>query len=197
MDLVKGVELKSEWPKMSETTRRRVIDQLKEYVTELRSLKTPTEGIIASVTGGPLRDISRVGSNRFGPFNNQNNFHQFLRTGVSLDKFNPRGGGHWIITAHRQQYAIKFTHGDLTPRNIMVKKDGTITAIVDWDSAGWFPEYWEYTKAKFALHAPDSWMSSIGDITGDYEKQLAGERNLQNVCGIKLTRSYSGGKLSQ
>ena len=71
----------------------------------------------------------------------------------------------------------------------MVKRDGTITAIVDWDSAGWFPEYWEYTKANFAPYAPDSWISSIGDITGLYEEQLAGEQNLQNFCGIKLTRS--------
>ena len=28
----------------------------------------------------------------------------------------------------------------------MVKNDGTITAVVDWDSTGWIPEYWEYTK---------------------------------------------------
>ena len=38
-----------------------------------------------------------------------------------------------------------FTHGDLTPRNLLIK-DGRIHALVDWEFAGWYPEYWEYVK---------------------------------------------------
>ena len=38
-----------------------------------------------------------------------------------------------------------FTHGDLTPRNIMVKDDH-ITGVIDWENAGWFPDYWEYAN---------------------------------------------------
>lgn len=38
-----------------------------------------------------------------------------------------------------------FTHGDLSPRNIIVLND-KIVGIVDWEEAGWFPEYWEYVK---------------------------------------------------
>ena len=45
----------------------------------------------------------------------------------------------------KRQYCTKFTHSDITPRNILVK-DGKITAIVDWEMAGWYPEYWEYTR---------------------------------------------------
>lgn len=34
------------------------------------------------------------------------------------------------------------THGDLSPRNIMV--DGSkVTGIVDWDNAGFYPEWAE------------------------------------------------------
>ena len=58
-------------------------------------------------------------------------------------------GAEKVVNSHRQHYTTKFTHGDFASRNIMVKRDGTITAIIDWDSAGWFPEYWEYTKAMF------------------------------------------------
>jgi aminoglycoside phosphotransferase (APT) family kinase protein len=38
-----------------------------------------------------------------------------------------------------------FTHGDLAPRNIIVK-DGKIAALLDWEVSGWYPEYWEYVK---------------------------------------------------
>ncbi|KAK2598793.1 hypothetical protein N8I77_012180 [Diaporthe amygdali] len=47
-----------------------------------------------------------------------------------------------------EQYSIKFTHADLRPDKILIK-DGHITAIIDWEFAGWYPEYWEYTKMRW------------------------------------------------
>ncbi|KAL1943364.1 hypothetical protein VTO73DRAFT_4439 [Trametes versicolor] len=35
-----------------------------------------------------------------------------------------------------------FSHGDLTPWNIMVR-DGRILGIVDWAEAGWYPYFWD------------------------------------------------------
>lgn len=26
-------------------------------------------------------------------------------------------------------------------------KNGRVAAIIDWEMAGWYPEYWEYAKA--------------------------------------------------
>lgn len=40
---------------------------------------------------------------------------------------------------------ITFTHGDLLPKNIMVKGT-TITGIVDWGTGGFYPSYWEYCR---------------------------------------------------
>lgn len=39
-----------------------------------------------------------------------------------------------------------FTHGDIAPQNIMVDQNGQITGIIDWELAGWYPEYWEYAN---------------------------------------------------
>jgi len=39
-----------------------------------------------------------------------------------------------------------FTHGDLSSLNILVRGD-KITGIIDWETAGWYPSYWEYTTA--------------------------------------------------
>jgi hypothetical protein len=54
-----------------------------------------------------------------------------------------------------------FTHGDLQQKNILVRKvpcsgKGEETrfkyeiAILDWEFAGWYPSYWEYSRALFA-----------------------------------------------
>ncbi|KAG9227958.1 hypothetical protein BJ875DRAFT_390396, partial [Amylocarpus encephaloides] len=31
--------------------------------------------------------------------------------------------------------------------NILVDEEGHITGFLDWESAGWYPEFWEYTTA--------------------------------------------------
>ena len=54
-----------------------------------------------------------------------------------------------VQTAHRRQHPLVFTHNDLFPRNIMVDEPtGRVLAILDWESAGWFPEHWEYCKCR-------------------------------------------------
>lgn len=44
-----------------------------------------------------------------------------------------------------------FTHSDFRPANIMVEKgeDGAwkVVSVVDWESSGFYPEYWESVKA--------------------------------------------------
>jgi hypothetical protein len=42
-------------------------------------------------------------------------------------------------------HRIVFTHGDLSPRNVIVK-ERRVQALLDWEYAGWYPEYWEYVK---------------------------------------------------
>ncbi|KAF1999752.1 hypothetical protein P154DRAFT_563821 [Amniculicola lignicola CBS 123094] len=41
-----------------------------------------------------------------------------------------------------------FTHSDIAPRNIIIGEGGDcpIAGIVDWEDAGWYPEYWEYAN---------------------------------------------------
>lgn len=36
-----------------------------------------------------------------------------------------------------------FTHGDIIPQNIMVDENYQVSGIVDWEAAGWYPDYWE------------------------------------------------------
>ncbi|OQE06026.1 hypothetical protein PENVUL_c020G06264 [Penicillium vulpinum] len=35
---------------------------------------------------------------------------------------------------------------DIAPRNIIVDEQNNVTGILDWEYAGWYPEYWEYAQ---------------------------------------------------
>jgi len=57
----------------------------------------------------------------------------------------------------------------------MVTRNGAVTAIVDWAYSGWYPKYWEYTRARYSPFMPSSWIPYISEMTGLYDQELAGE----------------------
>jgi thiamine kinase-like enzyme len=64
-----------------------------------------------------------------------------------------------------------FTHSDLQPKNVLVKevKGGLYekefhVSLVDWESAGWYPVYWEYFAAFLSLKWNDDWCSKVEKI---------------------------------
>lgn len=181
MQFIEGEELASAWHSMSQQKKFRVVAQLQRYLKELRELPSSTGGAVCNISGGALRDAPRIGENPFGPFSSHGDFHAFIRNHVPLEKF--RRLSQATINSHTREYSTKFTHGDFAPRNILVKKDGTIAAILDWECAGWFPEYWEFTKAHFSPCAARDWVSLIGSMTDRYDEQLEGEQALWKYCG--------------
>ncbi|KAF6822552.1 hypothetical protein CMUS01_11042 [Colletotrichum musicola] len=52
-----------------------------------------------------------------------------------------------------------FTHGDIRPANVMVSRseDGTllVRGVIDWESSGFYPEYWDCVKATNKLTPRD------------------------------------------
>ncbi|KAG7123908.1 hypothetical protein HYQ46_000965 [Verticillium longisporum] len=122
-------------------------NELSGYLHQLRNLEPPEKGLVGSVNRESLLD-HRVGHVRFGPFHSVDDFHSYLRLGGPLDT--------WIydpvvkaIHGRSGTYGVRFTHADLNPSNIQYH-NGRITGIIDWEFAGWYPEYWEYTKMWFA-----------------------------------------------
>jgi hypothetical protein len=67
----------------------------------------------------------------------------------------------------REDHRMVMTHGDLHPRNIMVKWERNeesaegeqsirVTSLIDWELGGWYPEYWEFVKALQTINARSS-----------------------------------------
>ncbi|KAI9834078.1 MAG: hypothetical protein M1819_003363 [Sarea resinae] len=70
---------------------------------------------------------------------------------------------------------------DICPRNIIITPTGT-PVLIDWELAGWRPEYWEYTKAFYPLISAEDWYE-LFDLccSRRYGEELVAERKLWRV----------------
>lgn len=73
-----------------------------------------------------------------------------------------------------------FTHCDIAPQNIMVDQNGQITGIIDWERAGWYPDYWEYANIMKPRREENwqEWMDRTGPQRWDLSDITAARRVL-------------------
>lgn len=129
---------------MSEEQLVDIGKQLSGYLSQLRTLCPPDDKICAFM-GTPIRDLRiSMGQYPFGPFPSISAFHDFLikRGCLEIPDEQLQDTLQRINQSHSRQHRITFTHGDMHPGNIIVGHGNKITGIIDWEGAGWFPEYW-------------------------------------------------------
>ncbi|KAI3581001.1 kinase-like domain-containing protein [Fusarium oxysporum f. sp. albedinis] len=142
---VPGVPLVDVWQAMSEDEQRSIKGQLRGQIQHMRTLVHP---YIGRINRQPTRNIYNTTFIRHcGPFEDEEAFDNWC-----LDRLSGGTIQHWrwkkVLERQRRKSTGRFvlTHGDLSPRNIMV--DGsTITGIIDWELSGFYPEYVEYAFA--------------------------------------------------
>ncbi|KAJ4364957.1 hypothetical protein N0V83_008573 [Neocucurbitaria cava] len=147
MERIHGEPVGAGWFKRSEGSRTKILNQLKNMIEEMRRI-TPPEGIgVAHVDGGPLYDFRLPGtSNHFGPFRTIQDFHRHLRGGLEAHPDHKPEISELIFKQDNVRSRPVFTHGDLSSLNVLASGD-EVVGIVDWETAGWYPSYWEYTTA--------------------------------------------------
>lgn len=174
MQYVGGETLEAAWPKMTKATKQAVVKEVAGYVEQMRQLVPPKAGMVGSISLGAGYD-HRFGEYRFGPFDKMEDFHVYARRDDPLDAWNHEKN---VVQVHSKSdaYAAKFTHGDLVPSNIIVK-NGRIAAIIDWETAGWFPEYWEYTKLRHQWRPyREEFYQEMDRVMVTYPVELAAEQ---------------------
>ncbi|KAJ7449233.1 kinase-like domain-containing protein [Mycena latifolia] len=181
MEYVDGTELEAMWDDLQPIDRLAVMHQLRDYIGQLRRLKPPHPGAVEAINGTSCKDF-RVRPDPFGPFSSVAEFQTFLGRDWLMEN-KPAEYGQSIPALQRcvsRSYRTVFTHCDLAPRNILIK--GTrIVGIVDWEMAGWYPEYWEYTQAFFSnlLHPDGFWeLFETEAVPERYPDELIMERCL-------------------
>ncbi len=155
------------------------------YIGQLRRFTSP---VLATVDGKPLCDY---------------HFHKpWIRYLMpsTLDEFRDKLGEELAAHGHQSQ-ALEFaknfpkdrgpfvlTHGDLDPSNVMIH-NGSISAILDWEYADYYPVWWESMRVDpkhetidlvkpFIGHYPDEqhfcvrWGSTIERLNKTREKHV-------------------------
>ncbi|KAG8629841.1 hypothetical protein KVT40_001460 [Elsinoe batatas] len=175
MEFVQGEDLERAWGKLTHDQKSSVIQEITLFVSEMRQLTPPTGRAVSSATGNAKRD-GRVGSRMFGPFKDHSAFHSLLHGHLSPGDVTQAFGPE-VMEVHSRDYKTMFTHADICLRNVIVR-DGKVAALIDWAYAGWYPEYWEYTKLHYGqLNVPD-WYGPLSSSLARYEEELQVERLL-------------------
>ncbi|KAI1061637.1 hypothetical protein LB506_011830 [Fusarium annulatum] len=156
MERIRGRDLSQNWTQRSEDSKARILAQLKPLITELRSI-VPPDGV---------------------------EFHRELRRGLELrDGEGAFPGLRELIDFHNGPWeGPVFTHGDLSSLNIMADGD-TVTGIVDWESAGWMPPYWEYTSAWHVNPRNTFWRDAVDGFLTPLPHELEMERIRRQYFG--------------
>lgn len=174
MQYIPGNNLDSAWDGLSKAHRDTIFEELTSYISTLRSLKPPKPDLVSSALENPAYDC-RIGSRFYGPMT-QYEFHSLARGHLVMEDVAPFLGEE-VAKVRTSTYRTHFTHADLAPRNIIVK-DGYVAAIIDWAFAGWYPEYWEYTKANYLMFRGPEWGQYLDITFPNYSMGLIAERIL-------------------
>ncbi|KAI1442016.1 hypothetical protein F5Y02DRAFT_410420 [Annulohypoxylon stygium] len=142
---------------LTERDIERISNQLKSYLVQLRDIPhipQSTMGItICNSLGLALNDSRIRGGQKMGPFADEASFSRLLRY-----PDDPVRRGH----------------------KITIQSDGSIgwsvTGIVDWEFAGFYPEYWDCTKSMFeGFRWPKRYNNMIRGVfseLADYSREL-------------------------
>jgi hypothetical protein len=78
-----------------------------------------------------------------------------------------------------------FTHGDLSSLNILARNDNAV-GIINWETAIWFPPYWEYTTARQVNPENSIWREEIDKFLEPIPDAFVMEQLRQRYLGDLL-----------
>lgn len=171
-----GVPLGDVLYRMSDAEIVQLDEDLRRCLWELRGIPNPhgPQSTICSAHGQGCFDF-RINNSTHADvvkFKSEAEFNAYLLSDV------PENEHAKTVSALCILHNIYFTHGDLNPRNILVDR-GRLSGIVDWENAGWFPEYWEYTKVHYINRWRNRFLDDVVEkIFPDYKKELENEQFL-------------------
>ena len=165
MERIAGKSLDSEWPFLSQTQKDTITIKLRASFDEMRKLQSP--GGYCSLGKRPLLDnvfwTGNTADTIAGPFETEAELNDAM-----IEKYIFNNLPRMKADFYRRAFPLifhdhppVFTHGDLQQKNILVRKVPCSgkgeearfeyeIAILDWEFAGWYPSYWEYSRALFA-----------------------------------------------
>lgn len=181
MEFIEGDVLDKVWDQFDRNQKDEVIQQLHGIFVELRNIKGT---FIGSVDGTSCEDqvfSDELGA--YGPYEDETAFNNGLVTAMERSQ-----QGAWVVTLSDivlntlKNHEIVMSHGDISPRNIIVR--GTkVVAILDWEMSGFYPEYWDYIKSLYKPAWESGWIKDkvTDKILRPYYTELAVMLHVHNI----------------
>ncbi|MCJ1340953.1 hypothetical protein MMC09_006249 [Bachmanniomyces sp. S44760] len=140
MKRIPGESLKEVWFRLSTEEKKSCAREVVEYLVQLRTL---TASSPQTIDGAPVRNVL------LADFKPVVTLEDKAAWWAQVEKYF-RGGidrGERLRALHPGHAApYVLTHGDLNTGNIMIC-DGHVSGIIDWDTAGYYPDWWESVVA--------------------------------------------------
>ncbi|KZT07898.1 uncharacterized protein LAESUDRAFT_771110 [Laetiporus sulphureus 93-53] len=131
-----------------------VEDTLRDWFDQLRSLVPPDPDAVCGFGGYSFKSYRISHMRRVGPFRSQKEFHMKL-----LENYEDELG-EIASASHSKPHRICFTH-------------------IDFECAGWMPEYWEYTYVLYIQYPHyKEWCDLFTRIFPQYSTELEVEYRL-------------------
>ncbi|KAK2807023.1 hypothetical protein FQN50_005597 [Emmonsiellopsis sp. PD_5] len=185
MEFIEGDTLDTQWASLSHGQKSDITTTLRQYFKELRDLSSP--GFFGSIGQNRLLHgifwTSQPTPSINGPFCSEAALNEALalkyitasdtRTTYKAD-FYRRSLSH-VFRGHMP----KFTHGDFQRKNIIIKRRPDVTdtsqyeiTLIDWEIAGWYPSYWEYSITMCASRWDDDWDEWVAKILQPFDAEF-------------------------
>ncbi|TFK53987.1 kinase-like protein [Heliocybe sulcata] len=133
-----------------------IVQQLLRYVDQIRSL----EGDRREVGSWPF-GLPYSGLFRFPPESPITSLAGLYRYWEDRWEAADEHNGKWPLTGKTDgNESMVLGHGDLAPRNIFVR-DAQVVAIVDWETIGWYPDFWEGMMARRYPSSESTWWDQV------------------------------------
>ncbi|CAG7944718.1 unnamed protein product [Penicillium nalgiovense] len=177
MDYMPGTQLDGIWDTLGPDQKQSIAEQLRGYISQLRNLKgnyigAVDRGTVAMGNWGPIYG---------GPFDSEQEFNWWIISDLSPTLQAPLR--YYAEHALTDGHEIVFTHSDFSSRNILVDENSyQVTAILDWEFAGWYPEWWEYFRSYKSFQRGKDW--------GDYLCYILPPRYEREFLAISYVSGY-------
>ncbi|GAB1314612.1 hypothetical protein MFIFM68171_04822 [Madurella fahalii] len=167
---IKGEPLTDCWRKLSMRDKINIAEQVAKYMARLSQF---TSRKMQSISGQKLFHnvfVPKPVHGHLGIWDNDEDIfnYEFLpglrRAGVSGDLIRRA-----YLTMPPSKGKFVFTHGDLYVGNVMVDPQrGRVTAIIDWESAGFWPHWFQYARITHGCNKDDGeWKYILSEIQRD------------------------------
>ncbi|KAI1179251.1 kinase-like domain-containing protein [Nemania sp. FL0916] len=150
MEHIPGEPLERKWDALEPSEKERLCNEVWGFVAQLRKIPKPPEleaFYQCGADGSGSEDILLRGFKEPPqPILDDESLRKRINE-LYLECNGGSYGEHLPDFLPRSDISV-FTHCDLAPKNIMVDESCNITGLIDWETSGFYPDYWEYASTQ-------------------------------------------------